>query len=90
MLNTAWEDDGEALNAPKWHGHAWAAECAWTGSATSPKDFNRRIGAVLFGEKGDRFGATSNLRALAIARALDSPPDWREVENHMQEGIRIV
>ena len=56
MLNTAWEDDGEALNAPKWHGYAWGAECAWNASATSPDDFNRRIGAVLFGESGDHFG----------------------------------
>jgi len=65
MLNTAWEDDGEALNAPKWHGHAWAAECAWTGSRTTPADFNRRIGAVLFGEESDRFGKAIELLAQA-------------------------
>jgi hexosaminidase len=56
MLNTDWKDDGESLNAPSWHGYAWGAECAWNGSATSPADFNRRLGAVLFGEAGDRFG----------------------------------
>ena len=68
MLNTAWEDDGEALNAPKWHGYAWGAECAWNASATAPEDFNRRVGAVLFGEKGDRFGQA--IAGLARAHRL--------------------
>ncbi len=56
MLNTEWEDDGEAINAPKWHGYAWGAECAWNASATTPEQFNRRLGAVLFGEPEDHFG----------------------------------
>lgn len=56
MLNTDWKDDCQSLNATIWHGAAWGAECAWSGSATSPEDFNRRIGAVLFGESGDHFG----------------------------------
>ena len=51
MLNTDWEDDGEALKAVKWHADAWAAECAWNAAATPPDLFNRRVGAVLFGEK---------------------------------------
>ena len=63
MLNTDWEDDGESLNAPTWHGDAWGAECAWNASATSPEEFNRRLGAVLFGEKGDHFGQAIELLA---------------------------
>ena len=63
MLNTAWEDDGEALNATKWHAYAWGAECAWSGSATTPEQFNRRIGAVLFGEPDDHFGQAIELLA---------------------------
>ncbi|MCS7303868.1 MAG: beta-N-acetylhexosaminidase, partial [Thermoguttaceae bacterium] len=63
MLNTDWEDDGEALQGYRWHGHAWGAECAWNGSATRPEDFQRRIGAVLFGEPGDRFGQAITLLA---------------------------
>jgi hypothetical protein len=56
MLNTEWKDDGETLRSPSWHGYAWGAECAWTGSTTAPEDFNRRLGAVLFGEPDDHFG----------------------------------
>lgn len=56
MINTDWEDDGEAINAVKWYCDAWAAECAWNASATPLDDFNRRVGGVLFGEVGDRFG----------------------------------
>lgn len=63
MLNTAWDDDGENFNAPSWHGHAWGAECAWNASKTTPQDFNRRIGAVLFGESGDHFGKAIELLA---------------------------
>ncbi len=61
MLNTAWEDDGEALQGYKWHGYAWGAECAWNASTTTPEEFNRRIGAVLFGERGDHFGRAIEL-----------------------------
>ena len=67
MLNTEWKDDGETLRAPAWHGYAWGAECAWNASATAPADFNRRIGGVLFGEKGDHFGQAVELLAKAIA-----------------------
>ncbi|MBM4088736.1 MAG: hypothetical protein FJ276_04805 [Planctomycetes bacterium] len=63
MLNTEWEDDGEALQGSKWHGYAWGAECAWNGSTTDPRDFNRRVGAVLFGEPGDHFGQAVELLA---------------------------
>ncbi len=65
MINTDWEDDGEALNAVKWHADAWAAECAWNASATPFDAFNRRVGAVLFGETGDRFGQAVTLLARA-------------------------
>ncbi len=63
MLNTDWEDDGEALQGYRWHGHAWGGECAWNAGATEPKDFQRRIGAVLFGEPGDHFGQAIALLA---------------------------
>ena len=48
-----------------WHGYAWGAECAWNGAATESADFNQRLGAVLFGEKGDHFG-----RAVGFLRKI--------------------
>lgn len=62
-LNTVWNDDGETLFAPNWHGIAWGAECAWNGSTTPYADFNRRVGGALFGEPGDHFGKAIDLLA---------------------------
>jgi hypothetical protein len=63
MINTDWQDDGEALKAVKWHADAWAAECAWNASTTSIDAFNRRIGGVLFGETVNEFGKAIELLA---------------------------
>jgi len=76
MLNTAWDDDGENFNAPSWHGYAWGAECAWNASKTSIEDFNRRIGAVLFGEKGDHFG-----QAIALLAQTHRLPGMHGMNN---------
>ncbi len=82
MLNTAWEDDGEALQGYRWHGYAWGAECAWNASATTPEDFNRRIGAVLFGEPGDHFGraieALSETHRLAGMQGMNNRRFWQD------------
>ena len=82
MLNTAWEDDGEALGGYKWHGYAWGAECAWTGSATTPEEFNARIGAVLFGEKTDHFGQAiellSQTHGLAGMQGMNNRRFWQD------------
>lgn len=67
MLNTAWDDDGESFCAPNWHGVLWGAECSWNASTTDLADFNRRIGGVLFGEKGDHFGQAIELLAKTHA-----------------------
>ncbi len=61
MINTCWEDDGESLHGYNSYGIAWGGECAWSGSQTDIADFNRRIGAVLFGEPGDHFGKAIEL-----------------------------
>jgi hypothetical protein len=77
MLNTAWDDNGETFNAPNWHAFAWGADCAWNGSTTSARDFNRRVGALLFGEPGDHFGqAIEALSEPAIA-GLPSSVFWQ-------------
>lgn len=76
MLNTEWEDDGEALQGYKWHGYAWGAECAWNASTTEPEDFQRRIGGVLFGEPGDHFG-----QAIALLAQTHSLPGMQGMLN---------
>jgi hypothetical protein len=81
MLNTDWEDDGEALKAVKWYADAWAAECAWNASATSDLDFNRRVGAVLFGEKGTHFAQAVELLAkthrLSGMQGMNNSRFWK-------------
>lgn len=61
MLNTEWKDDGQTLHHAAWYSYAWGAECAWNASTTPLEDFNRRVGAVLFGEAGDHFAQAIQL-----------------------------
>ena len=76
MLNTDWEDDAEALKAVKWHADAWAAECAWNASTTPIEAFNRRVGAVLFGERADDFG-----QAVALLARTHRLPGMKDMFN---------
>ncbi len=76
MINTDWEDDAEALKAVKWHADAWAAECAWNASATPIEAFNRRVGAALFGERGDEFG-----QAVALLAQTHRLPGMKDMFN---------
>ncbi len=71
MLNTSWGDDGENLMGYNWHGIAWGAECSWAGSKTNIEDFNKRIGAVMFGEKGEEFG-----KAITLLTKTHSLPGY--------------
>ncbi len=79
MLNTEWKDDGESLRGSNWHGYAWGAECAWNASTTPSEAFNRRIGAVLFGEPGDHFGRAIEL--LGQTASLPEPAAKRWPKN---------
>ena len=79
VLNTAWDDDGESFNASNWHGFAWGAECSWNASATAPSDFNRRLGAVLFGEKADHFGQAIELLSASGIDGLPNAAFWKIV-----------
>jgi hexosaminidase len=82
MINTDWHDDGESLKAVKWYADAWAAECAWNGSVTPPAAFNRRVGAVLFGEAGDQFGrAIGHLAQTHRVPSLDGMSNARFWKN---------
>lgn len=87
MLNTTWDDDGENLFNYNWHGIAWGAECAWNGSSTSIAAFNRRAGAVLFGEKGNQFGQAiellGKLPKLPGYENMMDPLFWRFSDGHL-------
>ena len=82
MINTDWKDDGESLSAVKWHADAWAAECAWNASTTTPEAFERRVGAVLFGETGDHFGQAvellANTHRLAGMKEMHNGRFWEK------------
>ncbi len=70
MINTAWEDDGEAIHGYNWYPIAWGAECSWNASTTEPEDFRRRIGPLLFGVKGNEFA-----HAIELLSQLQSLPE---------------
>ena len=71
MLNTGWEDDGESLHDYTWHAIAWGAECAWNGGKTNYNEFNKRIGAVLFGGFNDTSAGPSQ-NGAAFAEAINA------------------
>jgi hypothetical protein len=87
MLNTTWDDRGDNFFNYNWYGVAWGAECAWNGSTTSIEDFDRRVGAVLFGEKDANFGQA--IRLLAAAEKVPGLLDgwdqrfWRFDDAHV-------
>lgn len=82
MLLTSWDDDTSTFFNYNWHGVAWGAECSWNASTTSIEDFNSRIGAVMFGEKGDNFGkAITLLTKTHGVQGFDylmTPRFWRQ------------
>ncbi|MGA2497673.1 MAG: glycoside hydrolase family 20 zincin-like fold domain-containing protein [Tepidisphaeraceae bacterium] len=88
MLNTDWLDDGEGLKGHKWHGMAWGAECAWNASTTPVEQFNRRIGAVLFGEKEDHFGQAIILLSQPGISGLPNQRFWDNDFAPRSEGQR--
>lgn len=77
VLNTAWDDDGETFNAPNWPGFVWGAECSWNASNTTLDDFNHRVGAVLFGERGDHFGQALALLSTPGIAGLPNRDFWK-------------
>ncbi len=91
VINTAWDDGGRTLNAPNWHGIAWGAECAWNDGKTTAAAFNRRVGAVLFGEKEDHFGrAIEALAPLQDIPMTAGPSDDRFWKNILAGEVKFA
>ncbi len=98
VLNTSWDDDGENLNGPNWHGFAWGAECAWNASKTSREDFDRRIGAVLLGEPGEEFGQAIDLLSAPGLGGMMNRQFWEvttglvrpEAQSSAEKNLKIA
>lgn len=82
LMNTCWDDNGEALFDNCWHGLFWSAEMAWNPIKTDdPEEFRRRerqfnenFARLFYGDKD-----MTNVNTLYEVGALESNPavgDW--------------
>jgi hypothetical protein len=55
MLNTTWDDDGEALFAMTWPAVVFGAACAWQPGETSIEEFGRRFDWAFFRSASNAF-----------------------------------
>ena len=71
VLNTSWDDDGEALFEPNWYGVLFGAGASWQPGTADIAEFQRRFGAAFC---GDTSGAVDEAerRVLAAHALLDS------------------
>jgi hexosaminidase len=68
VLNTSWDDDGEAIFDQTWYGVLFGAAASWQKGESSIPDFQRSYGRVFH---GDTTGAIDDAqRKLAAAHAL--------------------
>ena len=85
LMNTCWDDNGEALFDNCWHGLFWSAEMAWNPIRTDdPEEYRRR--EQQFNENYDRlcrmarpFGRAEQSATLYAVGALEGNPvigDW--------------
>ncbi|HVE77553.1 MAG TPA: glycoside hydrolase family 20 zincin-like fold domain-containing protein [Gemmatimonadaceae bacterium] len=51
MLNTSWDDDGEAIFNQTWYGVLFGAAAAWQPGESSIPDFQRSYGRVFHGDR---------------------------------------
>ena len=82
LMNTCWDDNGEALFDNCWHGLFWSAEMAWNPIKTDDpeefarreKQFNENFARLFYGDKN-----RVNVNTLYEIGALESNPligDW--------------
>ncbi|MBO4586692.1 MAG: chitobiase/beta-hexosaminidase C-terminal domain-containing protein [Bacteroidales bacterium] len=78
LMNTCWDDNGEALFDNCWHGLFWSAEMAWNPIKTDDPDefarrekqFNENFERLFYGVKG-----SERTNVLYAVGALESDPD---------------
>ena len=78
LMNTCWDDNGEALFDNCWHGLFWSAEMAWNPIKTDDpeefarreKQFNENFARLFYGDKD-----MTNVNTLYEVGTLESNPD---------------
>ncbi len=81
MMNTSWDDDGEALFELTWYGIVLGAAASWQSAPLDVAQFDRAFDWAFFRREGDDL--TKALRALGGVHALVGPGTtdalfWRE------------
>jgi hypothetical protein len=82
MMNTSWDDDGEALFEMAWYGIVLGASASWQDGVVDQAVFDRNFDWTFFRTEGDQF--TKAIRALGSVNAglnLNATSDdlfWRD------------
>jgi len=72
MLNTSWDDDGEALFDQTWYGVLFGAAASWQPGESSIPDFERSYGRVFHGDTTGKINDAQRKLSAAQARLRDA------------------
>ncbi len=81
VLNTVWDNGGEALFSRDWYGAAYGAEQSWHVNDISLENYNGRFDLVIYGDKQQKISETishlTKLADLALTQDMNLPVFWR-------------
>jgi hypothetical protein len=72
MLNTTWDDDGDALFNQAWYGVLWGAAASWQPGESDIERFTRSYGRVFHGDTTGRIDEAQRKLAAAHQRLRDA------------------
>ena len=72
MLNTSWDDDGDALFDQTWYGVLWGAAASWQPGESDIAQFERSFGRVFHGDTSGAIDAAQRKLASAHQRLRDA------------------
>jgi len=72
MLNTTWDDDGDALFNQAWYGVLWGAAASWQPGESRIDDFERSFGLVFHGDTTGMIDEAQRKLAAAHQRLRDA------------------